>query len=344
MIMKDGVRRGLEGETRPMQNTSHVMIVVPEMKEIEPDDNLATISTARELAKHYDALGYSHVIRQFDYMPQAFKAVIDEVRPDCVFNLVESVSGTSRLIHVPPIYLEELRIPYTGCPAHAIELSNDKVLAKKILELLNAPTPRWGQPKTMEANQPGTWIVKAQHEHASYGMSQANVVQGTTAAIELANALEAEHKIDWMIEEFIDGREFNVSMIQTGNGHRILPIAEIMFENYSQGMHKIIDYKAKWDDQSFEYKNTNRRYDFPGVDEPLLDALREISAKVWSGFDLRGWARIDFRVDAAGIPYVVDVNANPDLSLDAGFMAAAGRAKIAPHEAIRMITVAAMAA
>jgi D-alanine-D-alanine ligase len=254
------------------------------------------------------------------------------------------VSGTSRLIHVPPIYLEELRIPYTGCPAHAIELSNDKVLAKRILELLNVPSPRWGTPKTMETGQGGTWIVKAQHEHASYGMSQANVVQGTTAAVELAIALENEHKIDWMIEEFVDGREFNVSMIQTDDGARTLPIAEIMFENYSQDMHKIIDYKAKWDDQSFEYKNTNRRYDFPASDVPLLHGLEEISRKVWSGFDLRGWARIDFRVDKDGIPYVVDVNANPDLSLDAGFMAAAGRAKIAPHEAIRMITAAAMAA
>jgi len=327
-----------------MQNTSHVMIVVPELKEVEPDDNLATISTARELAKHYDTLGYSHVIRHFDYLPQAFKAVIDSERPDCVFNLVESVSGTSRLIHVPPIYLEELRIPYTGCPAHAIELSNDKVLAKRILEMLNAPTPRWGIPKSMEANQPGTWIVKAQHEHASYGMSQANVVQGTTAAIELAVALEQEHKIDWMIEEFVDGREFNVSMIQTESGARTLPIAEIVFENYTKDMHKIIDYKAKWDDQSFEYKNTNRRYDFPSSDVPLLQALEEISRKVWSGFDLRGWARIDYRVSKDGVPFVVDVNANPDLSLDAGFMAAATRAKIAPHEAIRMITDAAMAA
>ncbi|MBL8782428.1 MAG: ATP-grasp domain-containing protein [Alphaproteobacteria bacterium] len=327
-----------------MQNTSHVMIVVPELKEVEPDDNLATISTARELAKHYDTLGYSHVIRHFDYLPQAFKAVIDSERPDCVFNLVESVSGTSRLIHVPPIYLEELRIPYTGCPAHAIELSNDKVLAKRILEMLNAPTPRWGIPKSMKANQPGTWIVKAQHEHASYGMSQANVVQGTTAAIELAVALEQEHKIDWMIEEFVDGREFNVSMIQTESGARTLPIAEIMFENYTKDMHKIIDYKAKWDDQSFEYKNTNRRYDFPSSDVPLLQALEEISRKVWSGFDLRGWARIDYRVSKDGVPFVVDVNANPDLSLDAGFMAAATRAKIAPHEAIRMITDAAMAA
>lgn len=325
-----------------MQDAPHILILVPELKEVEPDDNLATISTARELAIHYERLGYSNVIRHFDYMPSVFKTLVENENPDCVFNLVESVSGTSRLIHVPPIYLEELRLPYTGCPAHAIELSNDKVLAKHILSLLNVPTPRWGIPRTMAADQPGIWIVKAQHEHASFGMSQSNVVEGTTAAIDMAHALSAEHKIDWMIEEFIDGREFNVSMVGGPDGPRLLPIAEIVFENYGAGMHKIIDYKAKWDEESFEYRNTMRRYDFPMSDRPLIKALQDISQKVWKGFDLRGWARIDYRIDANAAPFVVDVNANPDLSLDAGFMTAAGRAQIPPHEAIRMITDAAL--
>jgi D-alanine-D-alanine ligase len=327
-----------------MTDTPHILILVPELKEIEPDDNLATISTARELAKHYDRLGYQNTIRHFEYLPQTFKTVVDEEQPDCVFNLVESVSGTSRLIHVPPIYLEELRIPYTGCPAHAIELSNDKVLAKHILQLLNAPTPRWGTPKTLPANEGGTWIVKAQHEHASFGLTQANVVQGTNAAIARAHELAQEHKIEWIIEEFIDGREFNVSMVETPDGPRVLPSAEIVFQNYGTDLHKIIDYRAKWDDTSFEYQNTVRRAEFSAADRNLLKDLEEISLKVWKGFDLRGWARVDFRIDTANNPFVIDVNANPDLSLDAGFMAAAGRAQIAPHEAIRMITDAALLA
>ncbi len=325
-----------------MQSAARILIVVPELKEVEPDDNMATISTARELAKHYDRLGYSNVIRHFDYLPLAFKTVVESERPDCVFNLVESVSGTSRLIHVPPIYLEELRIPYTGCPAHAIELSNDKVLAKRILTLLKVSTPRWGTIGNMKPGLPGTWIVKAQHEHASYGLAQANVVEGSSAAIELSEKLTVEHRIDWIIEEYVDGREFNVSIVQGNEGPRVLPVAEIVFENYDSGMHKIIDYKAKWDEDSFEYKNTVRRYDFPAADGALLKALQDISLKVWAGFDMRGWARIDFRVDHRGTPFVVDVNANPDLSLDAGFMAAAERAGIQPHEAIRMITEAAI--
>ena len=321
-----------------------ILILIPELKEVEPDDNLATISTARELAGHYDQLGYPNEMRHFDYVPSDFRAMIADVRPDCVFNLVESVSGTSRLIHVPPIYIEELNLPYTGCPAHAIELSNDKVLAKRILDMLQLPTPRWGTPKALKGTGTETWIVKAQHEHASFGITQRNVVKSVAEAIEIANQLTAEHKIPWMIEEYIPGREFNVSIVDTPKGPRTLPVAEIVFENYGPDRYNIVDYNAKWNEQSFEYKHTVRRYDFPATDVKLLKALEGISLKVWHGFDLRGWARVDYRVDKDNNPFVVDVNANPDLSLDAGFMAAAGRAEITPEVAIRMITDAAFAA
>lgn len=321
-----------------------ILILIPELKEVEPDDNLATISTARELATHFDRLGYPNEMRHFDYAPADFRATMQDVRPDCVFNLVESVSGTSRLIHVPPIYMEELRLPYTGCPAHAIELSNDKVLAKRILDMLSLPTPKWGTPRLLAGSGNETWIVKAQHEHASFGISQRNVVKSVVDAIELANQLAIEHKIPWMIEEYIPGREFNVSIVEGPEGPQTLPVAEIVFENYGPDRYNIVDYNAKWNEQSFEYKHTVRRYDFPATDLKLLKALEEISVKVWNGFDLRGWARVDFRVDGRNNPYVVDINANPDLSLDAGFMAAAGRAEIAPETAIRMITDAALAA
>lgn len=318
-----------------------ILILIPELKEVEPDDNLATISTAKELAGHFDTLGYPNIIRHFDYVPSDFRSMIAQEKPDCIFNLVESVSGTSRLIHIPPIYIEELLLPYTGCPAHAIELSNDKVLAKRILDLLHSPTPRWGVPKSMSGGNDQTWIVKAQHEHASFGISQRNVVKGVKAAIDMANLLAAEHKIPWMIEEYIPGREFNVSIVDTAEGPRTLPVAEIVFENYGTDRYNIVDYNAKWNEQSFEYKNTVRRYDFPASDHPILKTMEELSLKVWHGFDLRGWARVDYRVDSQGNPFVVDVNANPDLSLDAGFMAAASRAEITPPNAIRMITDAA---
>ena len=114
--------------------------------------------------------------------------------------------------------------------------------------------------------------------------------------------------------------------------------------SFYENRHKIIDYKAKWDDGSFACTNTVRSYDHRTADERVVKRMADIALKVWNGFGMGGWGRVVFRVDEGGTPYVVDINANPDMSLDAGFMAAAGRAKISPSEAIGHITDAALRA
>jgi D-alanine-D-alanine ligase len=324
-----------------MAKKLHVVILVPELREVAADDDLATLSTGHEVAKHYADLGHTTQIEHFEFDPETFKTVMRKTGADCVFNLVESVYARSRLLNLPPIYLEELRLPYTGADSSAMFTTNDKVLAKSILRMLDAPSPDLFTPGARP--QGGKWIVKARHEHASFGITQDNVVEGTKAACETAAKLTAQHEIEWIIESFVDGREFNVSIIEGKDGPRVLPVAEIQFRDY-ENLHKIIDYKAKWDNDSFESVNTVRSYDHPKSDERVVKRMAEIAIKVWNGFGMGGWGRLDFRVDNEGTPYVVDINANPDISLDAGFMAAAGRAGMSPAEAIDHITDAALRA
>src|SRR5208282_3020872 len=88
---------------------------------------------------------------------------------------------------------------------------------------------------------------------------------------------------------------------------------------------------------SFEYANTPRRFEFPAEDEPLLQVLTSMSRKCWQEFELRGYARVDFRVDNAGRPWVLEINTNPCISPDAGFMAAAVRAGLSIEEVVRRI-------
>jgi D-alanine-D-alanine ligase len=325
-----------------MAKKLHVVILVPEMREIAPDDDLATLSTGHEVAEHYAELGHKTSIEHFEFDPETFKAVMQKAKPDCVFNLVESVYARSRLTNLPPVYLEELRLPYTGNDSSAMFTTNDKVLAKSILRMLDLPSPnlfvRGGRPKR------GKWIVKARHEHASFGITQENVVDGSDTACTLADRLTREHEIEWIIESFVDGREFNVSIIETRDGPRVLPVAEIQFQDYADGMHKIVDYKAKWDNDSFESLHTVRSYDHPSRDKRTVEAMKDISLEVWNGFGMGGWGRLDFRVDADGKPWIVDINANPDPSLDAGFMAAAQQAGISPARAVDHITDAAFRA
>jgi len=99
----------------------------------------------------------------------------------------------------------------------------------------------------------------------------------------------------------------------------------------------VVGYRAKWDADSFEYHHTPRRFDFPSPDRPLLVHLETLARDCWELFDLGGYARVDFRVDEQGQPWVLEINANCCLSPDAGFAAAVERGNIPFNEAVRRI-------
>ena len=127
-------------------------------------------------------------------------------------------------------------------------------------------------------------------------------------------------------EAYIAGREFNLSVLAGPDGPEVLPPAEIHFVDYPDDRPRIVGYRAKWDSDSFEYHHTPRSFDFPPPDAPLLAELCRLARACWDLFGLRGYARVDFRVDETGQPWVLEINANPCLSPDAGFGAAAERA------------------
>ena len=120
-------------------------------------------------------------------------------------------------------------------------------------------------------------------------------------------------------------------------GPEVLPPAEIDFSAFPPAKPRIVGHRAKWQADSFEYHHTPRRFDFPPSDHPLLEQLRHLAQQCWTLFGLRGWVRVDFRVDAAGRPWILEINANPCLTPDAGFAAALGQASIPFDDAIQRI-------
>jgi D-alanine-D-alanine ligase len=102
-------------------------------------------------------------------------------------------------------------------------------------------------------------------------------------------------------------------------------------------MPKIVDYRAKWDETAYAYHHTPRTFDFDPNDFPLLETLKMLSLECWKCFGLSGYARVDFRVDSANAPWVLEVNANPCLSPDAGFAAALDQAGISFETAVDRI-------
>lgn len=245
---------------------------------------------------------------------------IEELRSDCVVNLVESLRGNGRLITLVPALLSAADIPYTGSDESALLLSSQKLLAKRWMFLHGIPTPRWFVPGAESVRDTRPWIIKSVWEHASLGIDDDAIVRGAAAIVSRLEHSRLAHGGEWFAERYIDGREFNISVIEVNGAPRVLPIAEIEFRDFPADKPRIVGYAAKWDVSAQEYKDTFRT--FPKLSPVLGQRLETLTLQCWRVFGLRGYARVDFRVDKQGVPWVLEVNANPCLSRDAGFAAA----------------------
>ena len=126
-------------------------------------------------------------------------------------------------------------------------------------------------------------------------------------------------------------------MIGNGGQPVVLPIAEIKFIDFPVEKPKIVGYRAKWDEDSFEFKNTVRHFVDEKKEETLSNQIKQICLKCWEVFDLRGYARVDFRMDENGRLYVLEINANPCISADSGFVAAANKMGLRTKEIVNFI-------
>jgi D-alanine-D-alanine ligase len=222
-----------------------------------------------------------------------------------------------------------LNLPYTGAGKDAIYLTSNKLLAKHFLQAAGVDTPPWATREEIAAERVSfdpPYIIKSVWEHASIGLDENSVLHDTSR---LRPALESRVKKlggEWFVEQYIPGREFNLSLLASDDRPQVLPPAEIRFIDFPSGKPKLVDYRAKWDEGSFEYQHTVRSFDFPSKDSALLSRLKAIAIQCWERFNLAGYARVDFRVDENGRPWVLEININPCISPDSGFVAAAARA------------------
>ncbi len=261
--------------------------------------------------------------------------------PDLVFNLVEAPWGEERLIHRPPELLATLGLAFTGADGRAMALSSDKLAAKAALCRAGLPTPGWLDDRCFISPEPpaSQYIIKSVWEHGSRGLDDDSVVPGDDPDQIRERLQDLFHVtgVRYFAEAFVPGREFNLSLLATETGPEALPPAEIEFEGYGPDRPRVVGYRAKWVENSFEYRHTRRCFDFPEGDRALLQTLTDLSLAAWRCFGFRGWARIDFRVDTDGRPFILEANANPCLEAEAGFMAAAQRAGLSPAQVLSRI-------
>jgi D-alanine-D-alanine ligase len=311
-------------------------------KEAKNPDQSDALVQAEAVGRALADLGHESVELTCSMDLQGFLQEVREAYPQLVFNLVESVDGHGRLIHFPVSVLELLAIPYTGAPADGLYLTSSKILTKKILAGAGIPTPSYHSPENLRRKSiplNGPYIIKSVWEHASVGLEESSVLSVKSSGQLLAEMEKRRASLggDCFAEQFIDGREFNLSVLASQKGPEVLPPAEMRFIDYPPGKWKVVGYRAKWDEASFESLHTQRSFEFAKTERPLLQTLTDIAKKCWQLFGLRGYARVDFRVDGRNQPWVIEINANPCLSPDAGFVAAASQAGLSYRQVVERI-------
>jgi D-alanine-D-alanine ligase len=303
-------------------------------------DNLDALVQVAEVHAALDTLGHSVRVLATDLDFASLLAELKSSPPDCVFNLVESLAGSDRLITLVPSLLATAGVCFTGGTAEAVSLSTNKIAAKRWMRAHDIATPDWFAEDVQAHEGASRWIVKSVWEHASLGIDADSVVNNGRDAVTRMQQRRLEFGGEWFAERFVAGREFNISMLEIDGAPRVLPIAEIRFDNFPADVPKIVGYAAKWDTGAAEYRDTPRF--FPALTSDEQRQLESLASRCWQLFGMRGYARVDVRMDSQGMPWVLEVNANPCLSGDAGFAAAGAVAGLSYERLIESIFCASL--
>jgi len=243
--------------------------------------------------------------------------ILSSLDADLVFNLFEGFCGQPETETLVPEYLEGIGLPFTGCPAKALELCLDKAKVKVLLQTAGIPTPDFQllNPETLHTFRLSyPCIVKPRSEDASHGINEASVVRDSTSLLSQLKLVSGAYG-NSLVEEFVDGREFNATVM--GNSQvAVLPVSEITYSLPSE-MPEILTFAAKWETDSTYFRGTQ-------VVCPVKITAKErenISKMALAAFRLlgcRGYARVDMRMDREGRLNIIEVNPNPDISPGSG--------------------------
>jgi len=270
---------------------------------------------------------------------------LENGRPDAVFNLFEGLPDQGHTEAAVASLLEWQGIPFTGSPAEALHLARNKPLAKYLLQGAGLPTPEFQVVEHLPLDsQPRRWpvIVKPGLQDASVGIDQGSVVECLEKLAERVEYLLRNYGPPVLVERYIPGREFNVSVIDSDAGPRALPLCEIQFDRGDPSTWPIVTYDAKWRPESFDFLATPPHF-VKDLDPRLADDLRELATRAYRLIGCRDYARVDCRVTDAGKPYVIEVNPNPCLNPTAGLSSAVGASGASHAQFIVGLTRAALA-
>lgn len=252
--------------------------------------------------------------------------VASSVKTDIVFNLCEGVGYEFACKVIES--LESVGIPYVGANALNYQIGSDKALLKEVLNRYGLPTPQ-GQffenpDEKINPRLKFPLLVKPEFEHGSVGITQESVVTDEKTLRDQVRRVFEVYNSGAVAEEYIEGRELQLTAVRNGASLTMFPIKEILFVNGMSERWHVVTFAAKWDEESAEYKGTPTVCPTNHLSQEETTTLQNLGRQIFQKTSCQDYTRIDIRYDQEkSKPYILDVNPNPDLSSDAAVAVAA---------------------
>ncbi len=309
----------------------HESLVPPEDLKGLPESAIEECRTEYNVMSTLVNLGHQvRVLGIGDQIGELRRAVGD-FKPDIVFNLLEEFSGIVTYDHYVVAYLELMRQPYTGCNPRGMMISRDKVLTKQVLAYHRILTPEfhlfpWRKGYKAPRKPKFPLIVKSATEDASFGISQASIVNDSGRLRERVQFIHEQTNSDAIAEQYIDGRELYIGVL--GNDRlQTFPVWELDFGTLSEVQAGIATRKVKWD-PDYQRKHGIRTGVADDLPAAMQTSLAALAKRIYRSLHMSGYGRMDLRLSADGKVYVLEANANPNLTFGEDFAESAERTGI----------------
>ena len=318
----------------------HATLVPPDSLQGATEKEIDEWRTEYDVISHLKAAGHEVLPLGLSDSLSELRRALRDWKPDIVFNLLEEFDGIVTYDQHVVAFLELMHQPYTGCNPRGMMLSRDKVLSKQLLSYHRIPTPQFavfprGRKPRLPAKLRFPMFVKSSTEDASLGIAHASVATDAKQLLERITFIHEQTHSDALVEEYIEGRELYVGVF--GNDRlRVLPVWEMSFGTLPEKLPAIATRKVKWD-RAYQRKygiTTAAARDLP---EGTVVRIEQIAKRIYRALHLSGYARMDFRLREDGTLYVLEANANPNLSAAEDFAQSALTAGLSYQDLLHRI-------
>ena len=286
-----------------------------------------------------DALGHEAECLDVSYDLSRIREAVERFEPHVVFNMLEDFHGYVSFDQNVVAYLELLRAPYSGCNPRGLVLSRDKAVTKKILTYHRIPVPPFQvfpRGKKIGGLKKLSYpvIVKSLAADASIGIAQASVVRDEEQ-LRTRVAFVHEQIGDAICEAYVDGRELYVGVL--GNVRlQVFPTWELKLDKLPDGVERIATEHIKFN-LDYQRKHDIRSEKATGLPKGVAERIERLARRMYRVLGLSGYARFDLRMNDAGELFVLEANANPDLSRDEDFALSAAAAGLSYEQLVQRI-------